>query len=176
MLIPEGNPNGFSHPEQAVQRIQTLLTSANEASDEQLSNAAMDIHPPAVNKMAGLLDLMRKRNAQLVINYQDNKVDLSNSGDIEHVAKRLNPANVEDRTTEVTGTMLGVLPSTRQFELAPSDGPPIQGRVAPEIGDPVQTAMRFSNRQVIALIRTIRISARERDELMMLSKTASYAD
>ena len=155
--IPEGNPNGFSHPEQVVQRIQTLLTSANEASDEQLSNAAMAIHPRGVNKVAGLLDLMRKRSAQLVINYQDNKVELSTSGDIERVAERLNPAHVEDRTTEVTGTLLGVLPSTRQFELAPSDGPPIQGRVAPEIRDPVETAMRFSNRQVIALIRTIRI-------------------
>ena len=122
--IPEGDPHGFSYPEQAINRIQTLLTSANEASDEQLSNAAMAVHPRAVNKTGGLLDLMRKRDAQLTIQYQDNKVELSTSDDIKRVAERLNPTNVEDRTTQVTGTMLGVLPSTRQFELAPSDGPP----------------------------------------------------
>ena len=131
--IPEGDPHGFSYPEQAVYRIQTLLTSASEASDEQLSGAAMAIHPRAVNKMGGMLDLMRKRDAQLAIQYQDNKVELSTSNDIERVAKRLNPANVEDRTTQVTGIMIGVLPTTRQFELVPFDGPPIQGRVAPDI-------------------------------------------
>ena len=34
--IPEGDPHGFSYPEQAVHRIQTLLASANEDSEEQL--------------------------------------------------------------------------------------------------------------------------------------------
>ena len=158
--IPEGDPHGFSYPEQAVHRIQTLLTSANEASDEQLSNAAMAIHPRAVNKMAGLLDLMQKRDTQLAIQYQNSKVELTSSEDIERVAKRLNPANVEDRTTQVTGTMIGVIPATRQFELAPFDGPSIQGRVAPDIRDPYQTARDFTNRQVSATIRTIRIGRR----------------
>ena len=158
--IPEGDPHGFSYPEQAVHRIQTLLTSANEASDEQLSNAAMAIHPRAVNKMAGLLDLMQKRDAQLAIQYQNSKVELTSSEDIERVAKRLNPANVEDRTTQVTGTMIGVIPATRQFELPPFDGPSIQGRVAPDIRDPYQTARDFTNRQVSATIRTIRIGRR----------------
>ena len=158
--IPEDDPHGFSYPEQAVQRIQTLLTSASEASDEELSNAATAIHPRAVNKTGGLLDLMRKRGAQLAIQYQDNKVELSTSDDIEHVANRLNPANIEDRTTHVTGTMIGVIPTTRQFELAPFGGPPIQGRVAHDIQDPYQTAREFTNRQVSATIRTIRIGRR----------------
>ena len=155
--IPAGDPHGFSYPEQAVHRIQTLLTSANEASDEQLSNAAMAIHPRAVNKMAGLLDLMRKRDAQLAIQCQDNKVELTSSDDIERVAERLNPANVDDQTREVSGTMIGVIPATRQFELAPLDGPSIQGRVAPAIEDLYQTARDFTNRRVRATIRTIRI-------------------
>ena len=158
--IPEGDPHGFSYPEQAVQRIQTLLTTAHEANDEQLSNAAMAIHPRAVNKTAGLLDLMRKRGAQLVIQYQDNKVELTNSDDIERVAERLNPANIEDRTTHVTGTMIGVIPTTRQFELAPFDGPSIQGRISTDIQDLYQTAREFTNRRVSATIRTIRIRRR----------------
>ena len=159
--IPEGDPHGFSYPEQATQRIQTLLTSANEASDEQLYNAAMAIHPRAVNKTGGLVDFMRKRNAQLVIQYQDRKVELSTRDDIERVAKRLNPANVEDRTTEVTGTLIGILPATRQFELAHFDGTSIQGRIAQEIEDPYLTAREFTNQQVSATIRTIRIGRRD---------------
>ena len=158
--IPEDDPHGFSYPEQAVQRIQALLTSANEANDEQLSNAAMAIHPRAVNKTAGLLDLMRKRGAQLVIQYQDNKVELTSSDDIERVAERLNPVNIEDRTTHVTGTMIGVIPATRQFELAPSDGDSIQGRISTDIHDLYRTAREFTNRQVSATIRTIRIRRR----------------
>ena len=158
--IPEDDPHGFSYPEQAVQRIQTLLASANDDSEDELYNAAMDLHPRALNKVAGLLDLMRKRDAQLAIQYQNSKVELTSSEDIERVAKRLNPANVEDRTTQVTGTMIGVIPATRQFELAPFDGPSIQGRVGPDIRDPYQTARDFTNRQVSATIRTIRIGRR----------------
>ena len=158
--IPEGDPHGFSYPEQAVQRIQALLTSANEASDEQLSNAVMAIHPRAVNKTAELIDLMRKRDAQLAMQYQDSKIELATSEDIARVARRLNPANVDDRTRMVTGTMIGVIPATRQFELALSDEPPIQGRVTPDIQDLYQTARDFTNQQVTATIRTIRIGRR----------------
>lgn len=53
--------------------------------------------------------------------------------------------------------MIGVIPTTRQFELAPFDGPPIQGRVAQDIRDPYHTAGYFTNRRVIATIRTIRV-------------------
>lgn len=158
--IPEGDPHGFSYPEQAVQRIQTLLVSANGTNDERLSDAASAIHPRAVNKTAALFDLMRKRHAQLVIDYQGNRAEFATSDDIEYIAERLNPANIEDRTTEVTGFMVGILPTTRQFELRPFDGPPIQGRIAQEIRDPSETASQFSRQRVIATIRTIRIRRR----------------
>ena len=155
--VPEGDPHGFSYPEQAVHRIQTLLISANRASDEQLSNAVMNLHPRAVNKMADLLELMRKRGAQLVIEYQDNKVELTSSDDIEHVAEKLNPASREDRTALVTGTMTGMLPGSRQFELVPFDGPSIKGRISMDIEDSLETAREFNNQQVSATIRTIRV-------------------
>ena len=155
--LPEGDPHGFSYPEQAVNNIQALLKAASEGTDEELVEATSAIHPRAVNKAAALLDLMRKRNAQLVIDYQDNKVELNTSGDIQRVAERLNPANVDDRTVQVTGIMTGVIPTTRQFELMPFDGAPIQGRVAQDILDPSETARQFTNRLVSATIRTIRI-------------------
>ena len=164
--IPEGDPNGFSYPEQAVNRIMTLLTSAsdeqlyNAAMDIHLYNAAMDIHPRAVNKTGSLLDLMRKRDAQLAIQYQDNKFELSTSNDIERVAARLNPANVDDQTRQVTGTLTGMLPATRQFELVPLDGSNIHGRLAPDIQNPSEKARELANRQVSATIRTIRIGRR----------------
>ena len=155
--VPEGDPHGFSYPEQAVHRIQTLLASANEDGDEQLSNAATELHPRALNKIGDLLDLMRKRDAQLTIQYQDNRVELGSSEDIERAARRLNPANMEDERTQVVGILSGVLPTTRQFELSPFRDPPIQGRIAPEIQNPSQIAREFTNRQVVASIRTIRI-------------------
>ena len=43
--IPEGDPHGFSYPEEAVHLIQALLISANEGSNEELSCAASAIHP-----------------------------------------------------------------------------------------------------------------------------------
>ncbi len=110
--------------------------------------------------MADLLDLMRKRDAQLAIQYQDNRVELSTRDAIERAARRLNPANMEDETTQVVGILTGVLPTTRQFELSPFGQSPIQGKVAPDIEDPFETAREFANERVVALIRTVRIGRR----------------
>ena len=88
--FPEDDPHGFSYPEQAVHRIQTLLKAATEGTDEELTEATRDIHPRAVKKTAALLEIMRKRNAQLAIQYQDNRVELRNRDDTERAAERLN--------------------------------------------------------------------------------------
>ena len=65
------DPHGPSHPEEAVNEIQELLRSANEGNDD-LANIAASMHPRAVNKVAELLEFMRKKGARFAVEYQGN--------------------------------------------------------------------------------------------------------
>ena len=155
MPTPLNDPDSFSYPEEAINIIQNLLRSVSEGSDDDLSNVVAQLHPRAVNKVAELLDLMRKREAQFTVEYQGNTVRFETSADIENAAKRLNPTNVQGDTREVTGTMLGIVPATRAFQLDPADGPSIHGHVGREIRNPRATAQQYTQRQVRATIRTV---------------------
>ena len=53
--------------------------------------------------------------------------------------------------------MIGVIPTTRQFQINPDDGNPIRGTIGPEIRDTYDTAARFTNQRVNARVRTVRI-------------------
>ena len=154
---PSGDPYGTSRSEEAVNQIQELLRLASNGTDDDLSTIASSIHPRAVNKVAELLEFMTRRHAKFSLDYQGNTVRYLTEADVENASDRLNPSNVEGRTTEIIGTMIGIIPATRHFELRQNGEPPIHGRIGSEIRNPYRTAEHFTNRRVRALVRTARI-------------------
>lgn len=154
---PADDPDGFSYPEEAINLIQNLLKSVSEGSDGDLSNAAGELHPRAVSKVADLLDLMRKREAQFTVEYQGNTVRFDSDADIENAAERLSETNVQDDTREIIGTMVGIVPATRAFQLDPTNGPSIHGYIGREIGNPRAVAQQYTQRRVRVRIHSVRV-------------------
>ena len=152
------NPDAISEPELAVNQILELLRAANSGNDDDLGYITSSMHPRAVNKVTELLKLMQKNEAWFTMDYQGNTVRFQNNEEIEDAIKRLNPSNVEQQTRELIGTLIGIIPITRRFELHPVDQPPIHGAVGHEIRDPQRTAQQFTNQRVRAIVRTVRIS------------------
>ena len=148
---------GISYPEQAVSHVQELLRLAKEGEDDDLSLAAAEIHPRAVIKVTDLLDFMRRKQAYFSTRYQDNEVRFDSSAEIEDAARRLAPSNVGRETREIVGTLIGVVPDTRTFQLDTNDGESIHGRIGPEIRDAYLIGEQYTNQQVRAQIRTVRI-------------------
>ena len=154
---PQAGADDFSHPEEAVKRVQQLLRLAREGSDDDLSSMSTTIHPRAVNKVAELLDFMRKKETRFTMDYQGDTVRFHTNEEIKNAAARLNPSNKEDRTDYFIGTMIGVIPTTRDFQLNPIGQDPILGKIGHEIQDPYETGQQYTNQHVIAGIRTVRI-------------------
>lgn len=157
MELPPTPLHEISYPEQAVNQVQELLRLAKEGADDDLSQATADLHPRAVIKVMELLDFMRKRRAHFAISYQDHEVRFDSATEIEVAARRLNPANVERQTREVIGTLIGVVPDILLFQLDPTEGESIHGRIGPEAGDAYQIGVDHTNRRVRAQVRTVRI-------------------
>ena len=157
ILTPD-DPDGASHPDEAVNQIQELLKAANAGTDDELANIAASMHPRAVNKVAELLQLMRKHQAWFAMDYQGNTVRFQNDQEIKAATERLSQKNVEIDTDELIGTMIGFVPATGHFELHTADGTTIHGRIGTEIRYPYETAFRFTNQEVRATIRTVRVA------------------
>ena len=157
MPTPQSRSDRISYPELAVGRVQELLRLANDGDDNELSVAAAEMHPRALNKVVDLLDFMRRKGARFEMDYQDRSVQFRTDNEIIEAGKRLSPSNIENRTADVVGIMIGVIPATRLFQLNPSDRDPIHGRIGTEIRDPYSTGEEYTNKLVRAEIRTVRV-------------------
>ena len=100
---------------------------------------------------------MRKREAQFTVEYQGNTVRFDTDADIGNAARRLNPTNVRGDTRDITGAMVGIVPATRTFQMDPTNGPSIHGHIGREIGNLRAAAQQYTQRQVRATIRTVRV-------------------
>lgn len=114
---PVDDPDGFNYSEEAVNLIQNLLKSASEGTDDELSIVATQLHRRAVNKVADLLKLMRKTEAQFAVTYQGDTVRFDTDADIENAVERLNPTNMRRDTRDINGTIVGIVPATRTFRM-----------------------------------------------------------
>lgn len=159
MEIPttQDEPDGFNHAEEAIKRVQQLLRLAREGEDDDLFTMAATVHPRAVNKVVGLLDFLRKKETLFEMDYQGDTVQFDTAEEIKNAAERLNPSNIENRTELFIGTMIGIIPTTRDFQFNPTGQEPIRGRIGLEIQNPYETGQQYTNRRVLAAIRTVRI-------------------
>ena len=154
----QDDPDSFNYPEEAVNLIQNLLKSASEGSDDDLSYVAAQLHQRAVNKVADLLELMRKWEARFTVEYRGDTVRFETDDDIGNAARRLNPTNVRGDTRDITGTMVGIVPATRTFQMDPTNESSIHGHIGREIGNLRAAAQQYTHRQVRATIRTVRVA------------------
>ena len=156
----EGSNNIPTPSERAINSVQGLLRATMEGDDE-LANAAAVMHPRAVNKVADFLKLMKDRRAQFTMQYEGDAVSFQTEQDVENAHRRLVEVNEDTQIHDVTGRMIGIIPTNRQFQINTDDGAPIRGTIGPEISDTYGTAERFTNRRVRAQVRTVRVSRGE---------------
>ena len=161
-LAPDTVPEGRLRPEvsiseRAVAMIQDLLQGALDASDDDLAELAGSLHPRAVNKIAEFVRILNNSGAQVSLGLNDRKVALRTPQDVDRANSRLAPRNIVETTSARTGTLIGMVPSRRTFELRERDtGVPIQGRIGHELEAPYRMAATYTNRDVIASIRQVR--------------------
>ena len=158
MPLPEGDPHGFSYPEEAFNLLQELLRVTKDGDDDALSAAMVTLHPRAVHKVAAFLNFLRKQKAQFATNYRGNEVRFETDTEIANAAARLAHSNTQIQTNDVVGTIISIIPHTRFFRLHTNDGNIIQGQIGPEIREPHQIAQQYTHQRVKVQIRTARIS------------------
>ena len=153
-----GGPRPTSTAESAIETIQDLLEGALTAGDNDLAELTARIHPRAVKKMAEFLSIVKNNRAQTSVALNGRVVGLKNTSEVERATSRLAPANIEESTIEVIGTLIGVIPLRRRFQFAnTATDDTLEGRVGMEIPDLYELAAQYTNRRVAASMRRIRV-------------------
>ena len=179
MEVPttQDSDNIPSPSEQAINLVQELLRATLEGNDNDLAIAAAQMHPRAVNKVVQFLKFMNDRRAQFTMQYEGDAVSFQTEEDVEDAHRRLVDVNEDTRTNDVIGRMIGVIPTTRQFQINPDDADPIRGTIGQEIQDPYDIAARFTNRRVSAQVRTVQIGrGAPRHTLLSVSEIPDLRD
>ena len=151
-------PRPTSTAESAIETIQDLLEGALTAGDDDLAELTARIHPRAVKKMAEFLTIVKTNRAQTSVALNGRVVGLKNTSEVDRATSRLAPVNIEESTVEQTGTLIGIIPVRRRFQLTASEtGDTLEGRVGLEIPDLYELAAQYTNRRVAASMRRIRV-------------------
>ena len=162
-LMPDMVPEGRLRPpvsiaETAVGMIQDLLQGTLDATDEDLADLAGRMHPRAVSKVAEFAQILKNNGAQVVIELNTREVALKSPSDVERATERLAARNIDQETTNMDGTLIGLVPGRRFFEFRPQGTTdPIQGRIGQEVQEPYRAAVRYTNREVTVRIRRVQV-------------------
>ena len=172
-LTFDGNP-----AEEALKKVKELLAMSAKGTGEEIAEIADEIHPRAVKKAAELLDFMRRRKAQFAVNFEGEEVRFETAREIEDSAKHLGDKNIQETSESILGTIIGVIPARRRFQLDRfSDGTPIEGRIGRELRNPLTTVQPYTNRLVLAQIRSIRVGrGRPKYSLTSISEAPALVD
>ena len=74
------------------------------------------------------------------------------------MVKRLEDNNIHEATDLVAGTIIGIIPATRRFQLnRQDDGDEIEGRIGRTIRNPYDLAQSYTKVRVTAEISSVRI-------------------
>ena len=144
--------------ERAVGMIQDLLQGTLDAADEDLADLAGRLHPRAVKKVAEFVEILKNNGAQVAIELNTREVALKSPSEVERATDRLAARNIAEETTTMNGTLIGMVPSRRFFELGIwGTIDIIQGRIGQEVQAPYRVAADYTNRVVRARIRRVQV-------------------
>ena len=151
-----GEPTGSIA--EAVRMVHELLTISSQGSDSELSQVADDIHPRAARKMGEFLEFMIRSDARFEMAFEGKEFRVQSNRQLEDTANRLTAQNIREETSHIMGVLIGVLPATGRFQLnCLDDGTEIEGKLGPEIEHAYEIAQIYTNAQVNAEIRSVRV-------------------
>ena len=144
--------------ERALRKIQQLLTAASCGSDDDLSELANEIHPRTMRKVSELLGLMRRHSAWFALEFDGSEFRFTGSEDVVSSAERLNSDNIIERQEDISGTLHGLMPEERWFELKRHDnGKIIEGKIGPEMRNASTRLREYFDQKVEASISSVQV-------------------
>ena len=139
--LPEFNPDllfdGETLEQRAVNLIISLMESASNGDDELIADQLDQIHPRAARKVAAFMAYAAAKSAVFSVNSENRSLRFNSVEELQESSERLTSNHIREYKVSLTGSFLGVLPESRNFEFRIQDnGDVIRGKLSPEFENP----------------------------------------
>lgn len=133
-VLEEGDPDSpqliNSSLREAVERVTDVLEHFTAESDTTFSDAINEMDPKLFTSVKSFFKILHEDEATLRI-VEGEKDRCFDSAAVDRAYQRCQEASIDEDTLTVTGTLIGVIPYGRRFELKTSEGEVIKGKVGP---------------------------------------------
>ncbi|WP_251962256.1 hypothetical protein [Pseudomonas sp. Marseille-Q5299] len=147
--------DGTTPVAQAFELFAELLEASTQGDDE-LSEPISKLGSRAIASVAEFLDKLAASDAYCSFSTRYHKFSFQNVEQVLISKSRLNPENIHEELSVISGRFLGTFPSDRKFEFISDDGVVIHGRIDRSIEQPAvinhhlneSTKVTFSTKRV----------------------------
>lgn len=176
--LPNAQDNLFPElekGEEALEKIQALLRTTAEGSDDDVAELVEEIHPRAVRKVAEFLGYLAQQDAWCGLEFKSRFFRFSDIQQLQSSVERLRDENIQEQQETYRGEFQGVLPGARTFEFKLSDqSGVIKGKVDSAIEDPDILNREWLHKHALVKLHVIRVGqGRPRFTLLDLASISS---
>jgi len=143
--------------DESIKKIQAIFQAiTTDGTDEELSELIDEVHPRAVTKVYEFLEYQLQNEAWCGLDFDGHVFRFQNAEQLKKSAPRLAKDNIAESETRFEGTLIGVMPSERRFELELKDRNIKKGRTD-LIFDEGKQLSRYIMKDVNMTLREIRV-------------------
>lgn len=147
----------------AITSVLDLVEEAGGTDEDGLSDRIADIHPRAAAKVRAFVQIVDQADAVFAAEFEGKRLRIDDRRGMRRVLEALKSEDIEEREIEQRGTLIGVLPDARQFEVHLEDGGLIlRGKLARTIEDALGFRRGVQDRPAILRLREVRVRDRKR--------------
>ncbi|MEZ4459393.1 MAG: hypothetical protein R3E66_06625 [bacterium] len=159
--------------ERAIDITLNLIDEAASQDEDAISDLVAEIHPRAAAKVRSFAKLLAEHEAFFAAQFGDRRVELKDEDQVNRVVRALEEADITENRETAEGTILGVLPEARTFEVRLVSGMVIRGKIERGIKDISAFKQAWENTLALLEFRVIRVRKTSRYLLVGASETSS---
>lgn len=148
---------------EAIHTTLRLLGEAATGDEDRLSDLIAATHPRAASKVSAFAKVLAENNALFAVAFDGEQVRFDRDEQVRRTIEALADADISEEEAQHRGTLLGVLPHARSFEVElEHDGAPISGRVDRSITDIMALNKQWVGQLALLTFRVVRVRNRSR--------------
>jgi hypothetical protein len=148
--------------EQAIKTTFQLVSNAANQDFDRVTDLVAEVHKRAVSKIRAFVKIVDDAQALVASEFSGQSLKLESPEQLQHVLRVLQDEDIDENIETIKGTLIGVLPDARRFEIKLEDGAVITGKVDRAVGDMVQFKELYENRLSVFEVQMVRVKQSKR--------------
>ncbi len=157
----------------AIATTLALLDQAATDDEDAISDLVAKVHPRAAAKIRAFAKILCDHRAVFATSFEGKHVRFDDEAQVRRVVDSLNDEDISEEIEAVAGTLIGVLPHSREFEARLRDGAIIRGKFDATLTETAKLKQRWEDEPALLRLRVVRVRSTRRYVLLGVEHDAT---